>query len=100
MIRRQKKDCMNAKSKHAEAVEPEEESDSLEANIVGIALSGKLAEVAKDAIAAGVARGLPVTFQRGEEIIKRYADGREEVLTTVARSHFKMPAGVEIIGKR
>ncbi|HET6251419.1 MAG TPA: hypothetical protein VFE47_27285 [Tepidisphaeraceae bacterium] len=77
-----------------------EDPGSVESNIVRLAMSGKLARVTKRAIAGGVAKGLPVTFKRGQKIITRYADGREEVLRIMPRSDFKVPKGVRVIAKQ
>ena len=74
--------------------------DSLEKRLVGLAMSGKLAKAGRDAIRAQVAMGLPVTFKRGTKVIKRYADGREEVLANVDRLAFRIPRGVAIIGRK
>jgi hypothetical protein len=76
----------------------QEDPDSLEANVVRLALEGKLAGAADRAVAEQKARGLPVTFQRGNEVIKQFADGREEVLATIPQSPpYKAPPGVRVI---
>jgi len=64
---------------------------------VQLAISGKLAEVGRRAIEAQRKLGLPVTIQKGDQVIKRYADGREEVLEIIPRRKFKVPRGVAII---
>ena len=77
----------------------DEEHDSLENQIVSMATRGKLARAGRKAVAAQKKRGLPVTFQRGNQIIKEYPDGREEVLGTVAAAKYVLPKGVRVIGK-
>ncbi|HEX4793511.1 MAG TPA: hypothetical protein VH370_06950 [Humisphaera sp.] len=74
-----------------------EEPNSLEARIVDLAVSGKLAEAGRRAIEAQIKLGLPVTIQKGDKVIKRYQDGREEVLETIPRRKFKIPKGVAVI---
>jgi hypothetical protein len=74
-----------------------EEPDSLEAQIVNLAVSGKLAEAGRRAIEAQIKLGLPVTVQKGDKVIKRYADGHEEVLETIPRRKLKIPKGVAVI---
>ncbi|MFI5380016.1 MAG: hypothetical protein ACHRHE_12020 [Tepidisphaerales bacterium] len=76
------------------------EADSLEGRLVGLAMSGKLAKAGRDAVRAQVAKGLAVTFQRGTKVIKRHADGREEVLANVDRLVYSIPRGVAIIGRK
>lgn len=64
-----------------------------------LARTGKLGRSARKAIRAQTARGLAVTYKRGDEVIKEYADGRKEVLETLEPTSFKVPANVQIIGK-
>jgi hypothetical protein len=74
-----------------------EESDSLESHVVGLAMSGKIGKAAKRAVRAQQRLGLAVTYKRGDRIIKRHADGREEVLGTVQRANYTLPKGVRVI---
>jgi hypothetical protein len=73
------------------------ETRTLEANLVGLAMNGKLAKAGRRAVASQVDRGLPVTFKRGQKIIKAHADGREEVLATLDRPAYTLPKGVRVI---
>jgi hypothetical protein len=75
----------------------EEADDSLEHRLLELASSGALAGAGREAIRAQVERGIPVTFLRGEQVIKRHADGREEVLGAVPRRTFVPPGGVHVI---
>lgn len=75
-----------------------EDAGSLEERIVALATSGKLANAGRNAIRTQRRKGLAVTFQRGDQVIKQFPDGREEVLATVRRADYTVPEGVEIIG--
>lgn len=63
----------------------DEDPNSLEEQILRLAAEGKIEAAAADAIRRQKAKGLPITFLRGDAIIKQYADGREEVLGIIAR---------------
>lgn len=54
----------------------DEEPDSLEARLPELIASGAIAEAARLAIEHQLARGFPVTFLRGRDVIKHYPDGR------------------------
>src|SRR4051794_1006392 len=73
------------------------EARTLEANVVGLAMTGKLAKAGRRAVASQVDRGLPVTFKRGQKVIKVHADGREEILATLERPAYTLPKGVRVI---
>jgi hypothetical protein len=73
------------------------DSRTLEANVVGMAMNGKLAKAGRRAVASQVGRGLPVTFKRGQKVIKLHADGREEVLGMIDRPSYTLPKGVRVI---
>jgi hypothetical protein len=73
------------------------EPGTLEANLVDLAMTGKLAKAGRRAVAAQKDRGLPVTFKRGQQVIKVYPDGRREVLATLERPSYTLPKGVRII---
>jgi hypothetical protein len=73
------------------------ETRTLEANLVGLAMTGKLAKAGRRAVASQVDRGLPVTFKRGQKVIKVHPDGREEVLATLDRPTYTLPKGVRVI---
>lgn len=70
---------------------------SLEAGILELAVAGKLARASQAAIRTQRRLRLPITFQRARQIIKRHADGREEVLATVAPAPHTLPHGIKII---
>lgn len=72
----------------------------VETAFLKLALGGKLAKAGRDAIRRQRAKGLAVTFKRGQEIIKQYPDGREEILGRVAPRRFRMPKNVPIIGEK
>lgn len=76
-----------------------EDRQSLEAGVVKLALSGKLAGAGRRAVAAQRRLGLPVTFKRGNQIVKKYADGHIEVLGGLERPVYTLPKGVKIIGR-
>jgi hypothetical protein len=88
-----------------EIVQPERSAGSvvqapvgaLEDHLLELVAEGKLAEAAGGAIRAQKERGLPVTFKRGDQVIKAFPDGREEVLTTLARPIYTIPSGVRVI---
>jgi hypothetical protein len=69
----------------------------LEDHLLDLVANGELAEAAGGAIRAQKERGLPVTFKRGDDVIKAFADGREEVLATLARPTYKTPSGVRVL---
>lgn len=62
-----------------------EDLDSLEAQLPRLAAEGKLKDAARGAIERQRAKGIAITFLRGDLIITQYADGREEVIATLAR---------------
>jgi len=70
---------------------------ALEDHLLELAAEGTLAEAAGGAIRAQKEQGLPVTFKRGDQVIKAFADGREEVLTTVARPTYTIPSGLRVL---
>ena len=73
------------------------EVGTLEAKIVGLAMHGKLAKAGRRAVAAQRQKGLPVTLKRGQQVIKIYSDGREEVLAELPRPFYALPKGVRVI---
>jgi hypothetical protein len=73
-----------------------EEAGSLEAAVSALAASGEFAKIGKQEIRRLLAKGLPVTYQRGRHIIKKYADGREEVLGIVRAPEGRLPLVVNI----
>lgn len=77
-----------------------EDAYSLEGNIARLAGSGELAKAGQEAIARQKKLGIAVTFKRGDEVIKQWPDGREEVLERIERVKYKLPAGVGIIGRK
>ena len=67
---------------------------SLEDRIVGLAMRGKLTRIGRRAVAAQRAAGLPVTFKRGDQVIRELPDGTVEVLATIAAVRYRVPDGV------
>ena len=67
---------------------------SLEDRIVGLAMRGKLARIGRRAVAAQRAAGLPVTFQRGDQVLRELPDGTVEVLETIPKVSYEVPIGV------
>jgi hypothetical protein len=68
----------------------------LENDIVDLALSGGLKSAARDAVSAQLRQGIPVTYKKGNQVVKHYPDGREEVLGTVPAAKFTLPKGVRV----
>jgi hypothetical protein len=75
------------------------ERGSLESGLYKLATSGELSKAARAAIKKQQKQGLPITFQRGDQIIKQYADGREDILATLPRQPYVRPKGVKVIGR-
>ena len=76
-----------------------EEMDDLETRAVhDLVTSGRLAEAGQFAIAETRRLGMPVTYKRGDQIIREHPDGREEVLAVVPSVPFALPAGVRRLG--
>lgn len=76
---------------------PAEAPGSLERELVALAATGKLANAGHRAITAQKERGLAITYQRGQEIIKVHADGRVEVIGKTDRPRYTVPKGVRVI---
>ena len=74
-----------------------EGEDSLEAALPRLIAEGRLGEAGRRAIADQLARGFPVTFQRGELVIKLFPDGREEVLARVPVRPYKLPIDISVV---
>jgi len=89
-----------AKSRPRRTSETDIEPGSLEGEIVDMALRGELAKAARKAIRTAKRRGLPITFKRGNQVVKEYADGRVEVLETLSFPKYVLPKGVKIIPRR
>jgi hypothetical protein len=62
-----------------------EEAGSLEAELSRLVEEGQLAGAARAAIERQVAKGFAITFLRGDAIVKRFPNGHELILGTVAR---------------
>lgn len=73
------------------------EPKTVEARIVGMAMNGKLAKAGRRAVASQVDRGLPVTYKRGQKVVKVHPDGREEILGMIDRPSYTLPKGVRVI---
>jgi hypothetical protein len=69
----------------------------LENDIVDLALSGALKSAARDAVRAQLRQGIPVTYKKGNQVVKHYPDGLEEVLGTVPVATFTLPKGVRVL---
>jgi hypothetical protein len=64
----------------------------LEEELVRLAESGRLAGAGRAAVRADRAAGLPVTYQRGSQVVREYPDGRREVLGTIPPTPpYKLP---------
>ena len=50
-----------------------------------LAASGALAEAGRKARAEDLARGLPVTLSRGDDVIREYPDGRIEFVKKIGQ---------------
>ena len=73
---------------------------TLEDMIVDMALRGDLAKATKEAFRRQRKAGLPITFQRGRKIVKRYPGGKEVVLGEVAGWRRRILPGVSIFGRK
>ena len=87
-------------SDRSKLVEESEEPDSLDARLREMIASGELKEAAGQAIAAQLARGFPVTFQRGDAVVRLFPDGHEEFITSVPITTYKLPPNVAIVKNR
>jgi hypothetical protein len=80
------------------AVGQREPARSLEASIMDMARRGELAKPAQQARRRLRDKGVPITGRRGNQIITRHADGREEMLGEIESPiRTKLPEGVRII---
>lgn len=68
--------------------------------IVALEREGAFARASRAAIRKQRAMGIPITFKRGRQVIKRYPDGREEVLEILARSGFRLAGDVRRIDEK
>lgn len=85
------------RTKRARALGGGETADQ---RVVELALQGKLAKSARAAVRHHKAQGNPVTFKRGDKIIRETSDGRKEQIGTVKRAvDFRLPKGVRVLGK-
>ena len=51
--------------------------------VLGVGLSRRVRAAVREEVRAQRAAGLPVTYQRGNEVVREFADGRIEVLETL-----------------
>jgi hypothetical protein len=72
--------------------------NSLEDQIVDLALKGKLANASRQAIRRQQKMGLAITYKRGNDIVKQFPDGRIETLAKVDSPKYRFPKGVRILG--
>lgn len=84
----------------ARAASPRRKPRSLEDAIVNLATTGQLAEAGRAAVRAQHEAGLPVTYQRGNEVVKEFPDGRREVIATLEPPEYRLPKGVARIRNR
>jgi hypothetical protein len=87
-------------SDRSKLLEESEEPDSLEARLREMIASGELKEPAGQAIAAQLAQGFPVTFQRGDAVIRLFPDGHEEVIARVPIASYTLPPNVAVVKNR
>lgn len=66
----------------------------LEANIVGLAINGRLASAAQGAIREQRAMGMAITYKEGETVIRLHPDGTKEKVSTLARRPYRLPDSV------
>ena len=67
---------------------------TLEDAIVAAATSGRLSEVARAEVRAQRRAGLPITYKRGNQIVKEFPDGRREILGEIEAAPYKFPKKV------
>src|SRR3982751_5317196 len=80
---------------------PPARARELEDLIVSLAESGQLAAAGRQAARETRAAGLPLTYKRGNQIVREYPDGRREVLETLPPAPpFERPKGVKLIRRR
>src|SRR3982751_3952271 len=73
----------------------------LEDLIVSLAESAHLAAAGRQAARETRAAGLPLTYKRGNQIVREHPDGRREVLETLPPAPpFERPKGVKLIRRR
>jgi hypothetical protein len=73
----------------------------LEDLIVSLAESGQLPAAGRQAARETRAAGLPLTYKRGNQIVREHPGGRREVLETLPPAPpFKRPKGVKVIRRR
>ena len=76
-------------------------SDELENRIIAMAMTGHVARAARAAVRRQQSIGLPVTFRRGNRVLKKYADGQVvtlELLDPVPA--YTLPPSAVVIGKK
>jgi hypothetical protein len=61
-----------------------DEAGSLEAEVSRLAEEGQLAGAARVAVERQTAKGFAITFLRGDAIVKRFPNGREQILGKLA----------------
>lgn len=74
--------CMEKVNEPSHAEANGEEVDSLLFRAIA---EGRLAEAGLAAIARQKAKGMTVTFLRGDAVVVQHPDGHEEILGTIAR---------------
>lgn len=78
-----------------------EQMDEQESRFVhDLVNSGRLEQAGREAVAEQRRLGIPVTYKRGDEIVREHADGRVEVLAVVPSVTVTLPPGVRRLGGR
>jgi hypothetical protein len=62
-----------------------DDADAVDAQLSRAMADGRLAEAARGAIERQKAKGMAMTFLRGDTVVMQHADGREDILGTIAR---------------
>lgn len=68
--------------------------NDLEANIVDLAMNGRLAGAAQGAIRQQRAMGMTITYKEGESVIRLHPDGTKEQVSTLTRRPYRLPDSV------
>jgi hypothetical protein len=64
-----------------------------------LAVRGKIARAADEAVQTQRDIGLPIVFQRRDKIVKQNADGTEEILGKISRLNYGVPKNVAVFSK-
>jgi hypothetical protein len=72
-------------------------TDSVDRKIIGWVIKGGLGESVRSTVRRQLSKGIAVTYQRGNNVITKHPDGREEVVGVVKRATYQLPSGVRVI---